>query len=86
MKPTLKVFIAEHCSTCDETVAIATRVEREYPEISVEIIDIGHNQSVVPDAVFAIPTVMLNGRIVSLGNPDPEEMMVWVEEAIAHVT
>lgn len=86
MKPVLKIFVAEHCSTCGETFAIATRIEQDYPDVTVEIIDIGDTQAIVPDAVFAIPTFMLNNRIVSLGNPHPDEIARWVEEAIAYPT
>lgn len=84
MKPVLKIFIAEHCSTCNETIAIAIRIKHDYPDIGVEIIDIGDAQVTVPEAVFAIPTIMLNDRIVSLGTPHPAEIVRWVEEAIAH--
>lgn len=82
MNPVLKVFVIEHCSNCDEARAIAGRIDRTYPEVQVEIIDISQPQVVVPDAVFATPTFMLNGRIVSLGTPYPEEIARRVEEAI----
>jgi thiol-disulfide isomerase/thioredoxin len=83
MKPVLKVFIAEHCSTCDEACAIATRIAQDYPEVIVEVIDIGAPQSIVPETVFAIPTFMLNNRIVSLGTPYLKDIVKLVEEAIA---
>ena len=86
MKPILKVFITEHCPGCSEALDIATRVEQDYPEVTVEIIDIGNTQAIVPDAVFATPTFMLDNRIVSLGTPHPEEIARCVEEAIAHLT
>lgn len=84
MKPVLKVFIAEHCTNCEEACAIATQVARDYSEIVVKIIDIGDMQAVVPETVFAIPTFMLNNRIISLGNPYLREITGLVEEAIAH--
>ena len=83
MKSVLKVFITENCPGCDEAHKIAAHVEQDCPEIEVEIIDILDSQAVVPDAVFATPTFMLNDRIVSLGNPSPEQVARWVEEAAA---
>jgi hypothetical protein len=38
-------------------------------------------QAIVPEAVFATPTYMLNNRIVSLGNPSPAEVARWAAEA-----
>ncbi len=83
MKPVLKVFVIEHCPGCVEARNIATRVEQDYPSLRVEIIDINDAQVTIPDAVFATPTFMLNNRVVSLGNPDPNDIVRWVEEATA---
>jgi len=81
MKPTLKVFITENCPGCDEALSIATRVEQNYADrITVEVIDIVKAEQIVPEAVFATPTFMLNGRIVSLGNPSPQEVSQWISD------
>lgn len=83
MKPTLKIFVAKNCPGCDEARVIAGRVEKNYPNINVELIDITSSQAAVPEAVFATPTFMLNNKIVSLGNPSPEQVAHWAEEAAA---
>ena len=80
MKPILRVFVIEHCATCDEARSIAIHIEQEYPEVTVEVVDIGDTEVVVPETVFATPTFMLNNRIVSLGNPYPEEIARVIEE------
>jgi hypothetical protein len=82
MKPLLRIFVVEHCSTCDEARTIATWIERDFPEIMVELVDIGDAEAVVPETVFATPTFMLNNRIVSLGNPHPEEIARLLAEAV----
>ena len=69
MKSTLRIFVAEDCPNCTEARTIAARVEQDYPSLAVEVVDIGDEQSVVPDVIFATPTFMLNDRVVSLGNP-----------------
>ena len=81
MKPVLKIFVAEHCSGCVEARRIAAEVGQNYPHLGVEVIDIETPDVVVPEAVFATPTYMLDDRIVSLGNPGPAEVARWAEES-----
>ena len=83
MKFVLKIYITENCPGCDEARKIAAYVERDYPEIEVEVINIIDSQAVVPEAVFATPTFMLDDRIVSLGNPSPKQVAQWLDEAVA---
>ncbi len=81
MSTKLKIFIAEDCPNCVEARNIAARIEQNYPEFPIEVIDIGDKQATVPEAVFATPTFMLDERIVSLGNPAFEEVVEWVKDA-----
>lgn len=82
MKPSLKIFITEKCPGCDEALNVAARIEQNYAAvIDVEVINITDAQNIVPEAVFATPTFMLNDRIVSLGNPSPKEIRSWIEDA-----
>lgn len=83
IKPTLKIYITENCPGCDEARSVAAKVKREHPDFLVELIDIANDQAVVPDVIFATPTFVLNNRIVSLGNPSPEQVAQWVYEATA---
>ncbi len=85
MTPVLRVFVAAHCANCEEASTIAAQIAEDYSEINVEIIDISHPQAVVPEPVFAIPTFMLNDRIISLGTPYLKEIARLVEEALAHL-
>jgi thiol-disulfide isomerase/thioredoxin len=81
MKPVLKIFVTEHCPGCVEALRIAAEVARDYPHLEVEVIDLNAPEVIVPEAVFATPTYMLNERIVSLGNPSPAEVARWAKEA-----
>ena len=82
MKPVLKIFVTEHCFGCVETLRIAAEIAQDYPHLRVEVIDLNAPEVIVPEAVFATPTYMLNNRIVSLGNPSPAEVARWAEEAM----
>jgi thiol-disulfide isomerase/thioredoxin len=81
MKPVLKIFVTEHCSGCVEARRIAAEVVQNYPHLRVEVIDLNAPEAIVPEAVFATPTYMLNQRIVCLGNPSPAEVAGWAKEA-----
>ena len=63
----LQVYITENCWTCAESRHIASEIAEEFPQVQVEILDMTRAER--PDNVFAVPTFLLNGRVVSLGNP-----------------
>ncbi len=76
--PLLRVYVAGHCDGCAEALRIAKRVGRRFPALTVEVVDLGAEQTVA-DGVFAVPTWVLDGLTLSLGNPAVEA----VERAIA---
>lgn len=63
----LEVFVTDDCWTCDETDRIVSKVAVDFPTVDVEVINARTGRW--PNNVFASPTYMLNGRIISLGNP-----------------
>ncbi len=81
MELTLRIFVIEDCPNCVEARSIAADIERIYPHLRIEFIDVLDSQVAVPEAVFATPTFMLNDRVVSLGNPGPGEVARWLREA-----
>ena len=81
MKPVLRIFVRNNCSGCIEAERIVAWIAQDFPQLKVELIDIDKPQTIVPEAVFATPTYMLNSRIVSLGNPSPAEVARWATDA-----
>ena len=67
----LQVVVASHCANCGPALALADDLATRFPDLTVEIIDLDAAGAVVPDAAFAVPTYLLNDRILWLGNPDP---------------
>lgn len=55
---------------------------RRFPTVEVTVIDIDAPAVQVPDHVFAVPTFVLDGRVVSIGNPAPEEMERTLADAV----
>ena len=80
--PLLEVYVSSECPNCDEAVLLAEEAAARYPNVVVRLIDLdelGGNPP--PDPVVAVPTYLLDGRIVSLGNPYPEELFAHLREA-----
>ncbi len=44
----------------------------EFPQLKVELVDIDGPKR--PQNIFAVPTYVLDGRIISLGNPYRDEL------------
>lgn len=68
----LQVYIADDCWSCQETRRIVEDVAPQYPAVLVEFLDMTVSDR--PDSVFAVPTYMLNGRVISLGNPTRHQL------------
>ncbi len=70
----LEIYVASHCSTFEHTLEIAERAQA-IPGLEVAVINLDHPQQPVPPSVFAVPTYLLDGRVVSLGNPAREAFL-----------
>ncbi len=68
-RPTLVVYIDENCPSCARAVEVAERARVEFPHIDVSVVDLGVSSEEQPEGVFAVPTFLLDGTVVSLGTP-----------------
>ena len=79
---TLTVYVERGCSSCAAAREVAARVHATYPEVDVRVIDLGAvSSNEVPDEVFAAPTFLLDGEVVSLGTPAWETLTALLERA-----
>ncbi len=78
----LDVYVEEGCHSCGRAREIAQGVEEEYPQVSVRLIDVARSPQRDAD-VFAVPTFVLNGKIVSLGNPRPSDLRRRIDRLLA---
>ncbi|HRW10163.1 MAG TPA: hypothetical protein P5121_33905 [Caldilineaceae bacterium] len=76
---TLDIYITQHCGNCAYAQEVAADIRQCYPQVRVRLIDLQRTTEPIPDAVFATPTYLLNGRVWSLGNPSPTQ----VQETLA---
>lgn len=65
---TLTVYISDDCWSCEETHRILDEVRPQFPALTVELVNT--QQEPMPEGVFAVPTYLLNGKVISLGNPN----------------
>lgn len=73
----LQIFITDDCWSCEESRRIAAETRARFEEVEVTLLDLQSEER--PSSVFAAPTYLLNGRIISLGNPRREEL--WAQLA-----
>lgn len=75
----LQVYIREDCWTCAESRRIVAELAPQFPQLSVELVDMETPDR--PPNVFAVPTYVLNGRIISLGNPYRDDLRQEIKNA-----
>lgn len=67
----LEIYIAPGCAGCDIARQRAMEMRAlALPDVEVEVIDLSDPAAVRPWQVFAVPTYLLDGAVLSLGNPE----------------
>lgn len=69
----LEVYVASYCYGCDEARALAGVIADRFPDLHVDVVDLDDPESERPSAVFAVPTYLLDGELLWLGNPRRED-------------
>ena len=77
------IFVAEGCYACGYSKEVAARIRDDFPGVQVRLLDIADPDTDLPDAVFATPTYLLNGKLWSLGNPSPRDVTERLTTALA---
>lgn len=72
MRHTLTVYISDDCWSCAETQRILDDVAPQFPDLLLRRVDT--QQEPLPEGVFAVPTYLLDGKVISLGNPPREAL------------
>ncbi len=67
----LDIYVMPACFGCDQARKIAKEVcGWGMQGVEVCVIDLSDQATPRPAVVFAVPTYVLNGRVLSLGNPE----------------
>ena len=76
----LQVYIADDCPSCQETIELVVLLRQTFPNLQIDLLNLGNPDTIYPDSVFATPTFALNGRTIFLGNPSPAEVIVCLQK------
>lgn len=77
----LDIYVTDQCTNCGEALLMAGRA-RTIAGLRVAIINLDQPGSSIPPHVVAVPTYMLDGKVVSLGNPEREEFLSMLRTAL----
>lgn len=68
----LQVYVSQHCAWCSRSVALAEAVASHFNDVTVEVVDLDDPSASKPDQLFAVPTFLLDGQLLCLGNQEEE--------------
>jgi hypothetical protein len=69
----LEIYVVQGCPSCVEARRIGQRIA-QLPDVDVHVIELESGET-PPASVVAVPTYVLDGRVISLGNPDPRVLV-----------
>ncbi|HKG24421.1 MAG TPA: hypothetical protein VKB09_02185 [Thermomicrobiales bacterium] len=71
MVRSLEIFVMPDCPGDETARRLAERVRTQaWRHVAVHLVDLSAPGAVRPQAVFAVPTYSLDGRMLCLGNPE----------------
>jgi hypothetical protein len=78
------VLVAPGCTACVRVPDVVAEVRRLSPSVEVTVIDLGSAD--LPEGVpyVGTPAYLIGARIVSLGNPDPLDLVTILEGWPSH--
>lgn len=82
----LEVYVANYCYGCTEARALANELSTRFPDLDVAIVDLDQPGVERPSAVFAVPTYLLDGQLLWLGNPLREDAMQHIVNVLEEDT
>lgn len=67
----LDIWVIPGCFGYDRARQLAHEVCKcSLPGVEVSLLDLSDPATVRPESIFAVPTYLLNGQVLSLGNPE----------------
>jgi alkyl hydroperoxide reductase subunit AhpF len=81
----LEIYITKQCANCEEALFIAEQA-RVIAGLDVAVIDLERTEQNIHPRVVAVPTYILNGQVVSLGNPERQEFLAQLRRLLEEVS
>ena len=79
---TLDVYLSSHCFGCSEARRLAAAAERRFPRLRVRVVDLDREPAARPEQLVAVPTYMLDGQVIALGNPRQRDLFRDLERSL----
>lgn len=77
--PQLDVYISDGCWNCGESRRIAAEMRFQFPSVRIQVHDLETSEP--PTTVFAVPTYVLDGKVLFMGNPSRDELKGYLRRA-----
>ena len=84
MSVKLEVFTSRSCPYCPMAVEVAEQMVKEFgDDLDYQHLDVDENMEKVREyQIMSVPTVVLEGKTVSIGAPDPEQLSRQIKKAL----
>ncbi len=80
--PQLDVYVVEHCFGCEEARRLAAAVASRFAVLSVRVVDLEREPDERPESLVAVPSYILDGRVISLGNPRQTDLFLRLQRLL----
>jgi len=77
----LDIYVTNQCANCEEALLLAERA-RTIAGLKVTVVNLDQPGQSIPPRVVAVPTYLLNGKVVSLGNPERETFLAMLRSKL----
>jgi Thioredoxin domain len=81
--PSLDVYLTSSCFGCVEARRLAEAAARRFPGCAVRVIDLEREPRARPEGIVAVPTYLLDGEVLFLGNPRSADLFRRLEQSAA---
>lgn len=75
----LDIYVARHCQNGAEALGIAQQA-KQISGLEVRVVHVDEATEPIPEQVVAVPTYLLDGRVVSRGNPERGAFLALLEQ------
>ena len=75
--PILKVVVAGTCIGCVEALRLLGELHEKLPELQTELLDLDVAPEKRPEAVVAVPSYLIDGKLIFTGNPTLAQLLPY---------
>ena len=78
----LYVYVVPGCRACKRTLRALESCDELHELVEVSIASLEDNEDSVPKGVVGAPTIVFNGKVVSLGTPDCRQLVARLRQQV----